>query len=128
MNEVQQGGYSITDVVDLGNHWLRSRGFKRQNFVLTAFAMDLAEYYPDLVDQDSDVYVGSNASKCLKMILPKMNKNKALRYLCEITGNYSKPYDMEDVACDFIRYIDNFQSDHHIIKNNNIKYWNNVLK
>jgi hypothetical protein len=128
MNEVQQGGYSITDVVDLGNHWLRSRGFKRQNFVLTAFAMDLAEYYPDLVDQDSDVYVGSNASKCLKMILPKMNKNKALRYLCEITGNYSKPYDMEDVACDFIRYIDNFQSDHHIRKNNNIKYWNNVLK
>jgi hypothetical protein len=128
MNEVYQGNYSITDVVDLGNHWLRSRGFKRQNFVLTAFAMDLAEYYPGLVDQDSDVYVGSNASKCLKMILPNMKKNDALRHLCEITGGHSKPYDMEDVACDFIRYMENFQSDHHIKKNNGIKYYNNVLK
>ena len=128
INEVQQGGYSITDVVDLGNHWLKSRGFKRQNFVLTAFAMDLAEYYPELVNRDSDVYVGSNASKCLKMILPNMKKNDALRYLCNITGGYSKPYDMEDVACDFIRYINNFQSIDHIKHNNNIKYENNVSK
>jgi len=35
---------------------------------------------------------------------------------------------MEDVACDFIRYIENFQSKHHIEKNNGIKYYNNVLK
>lgn len=118
----------ITDVVDEGNSWLSTNGYRRQNFVLTAFAMDLAEYFPRLVDQDSDVYIGSNASKCLKMILPKMNKNKALRYLCEITGGYSKPYDMEDVACDFIRYIENFQSPDHIKYNNGIKYYNNVLK
>lgn len=30
--------------------------------------------------------------------------NDCLDYLCELTGNYSKKYDMEDVACDFIRY------------------------
>tara|TARA_S200002703_G_scaffold106421_1_gene92415 strand:+ start:1390 stop:2286 length:897 start_codon:yes stop_codon:yes gene_type:complete len=119
---------SIKDVVDKGNDWLLSNNYKRQNFVLTAFAMDLAEYYPKLVDQDSDVYIGSNASKCLKMILPNMKKDKALRYLCDITGGFSKPYDMEDVACDFIRYIGNFQSSDHIKYNNGIKYYNNVLK
>jgi hypothetical protein len=118
----------IKDVVDYGNSYLLKKGYKRQNFVLTAFAMDLAEYFPDIVDRDSDVYVGSNAKKCLKLILPNLKENKALRYLCEITGGFSKPYDMEDVACDFIRYLDNFQSEDHIKLNNGIKYYNNVYK
>lgn len=118
----------IKQVVDEGNRYLMDKGFKRQNFVLTAFAMDLAEYFPERVDRNSDVYVGSNARKCLKLILPHMKHNDALRLLCNETGNKSKPYDMEDVACDFIRYIENFQSDHHIKLNNNIKYYNNVLK
>mgnify|MGYP003624792091 CR=1 FL=1 len=128
INEVQQGGYSITDVVDLGNHWLKSRGFKRQNFVLTAFAMDMAEYFPNMVDRNSDVYVGSNAKKCLKLIMPGVKDNDALRHLCELTNHHSKLYDMEDVACDFIRYIENFQSVDHIKLNKGIKYTNNVLK
>ena len=118
----------IKQVVDFGNSILLSKGIKRQNFVLTAFAMDLAEYFPELVDRESDVYVGSNAKKCLKLILPNMKQDNALRYLCDITGGYSKPYDMEDVACDFIRYIENFQSADHIKLNNNKKYYNNVLK
>lgn len=118
----------IKDVVDYGNSYLLKKGYKRQNFVLTAFAMDLAEYFPDIVDRDSDVYVGSNAKKCLKLILPNLKENKAIRYLCEITGGFSKPYDMEDVACDFIRYLDNFQSEDHIKLNNGIKYYNNVCK
>lgn len=116
----------IKEVVDKGNEWLLSKGYKRQNFVLTAFAMDLAEYLPEKVDRDSDVYVGTNAKKCLKLILPKMKTDEALRYLCDITGGSSKPYDMEDVACDFIRYIENFQSQEHIKNNNNIIYKNNV--
>jgi hypothetical protein len=118
----------IEDVVDEGNSWLIAKGYKRQNFVLTAFAMDMAEYYPALVDRDSDTYVGSNAKKCLKMILPNMKNNEALRHLCDISGGKSKPYDMEDVACDFIRYIENFQSKDHLILNNNITYTNNVHK
>ena len=119
-------GVGIKDVVDEGNRYLMSKGFKRQNFVLTAFAMDLAEYYPHLVDRDSDVYVGSNAKKCLDKILPRVNKDLALRYLCDITGNHSKPYDMEDVACDFIRYKNNFQSPDHIKMNNGVIYKNNI--
>jgi len=118
----------IKEIVDYGNEWLLKKGFKRQNFVLTAFAMDLAEYYPEYVKRDSDVYIGSNAKKCLNLILPNMKQDKALRYLCDITGNFSKPYDMEDIACDFIRYINNFQSNEHILMNNNIKYSNNVCK
>jgi hypothetical protein len=116
----------IKEVVDLGNSWLINKGYKRQNFVLTAYAMDLAEYFPNKVSRDSDVYVGSNARKCLKLILPNMKHDDALRHLCEITGGYSKPYDMEDVACDFIRYIENFQSPDHVVANDGITYKNNM--
>ena len=117
----------IKQVVDYGNKWLIENGFKRQNFVLTAFAMDMAEYFPKLVDQNSDVYVGSNAKKCLKLIMPGVKNDEALRTLCEITGGYSKPYDMEDVACDFIRYLENFQSKEHIEMNNNVIYKNSLI-
>ena len=90
--------------------------------------MDMAEYFPQLVNQNSDVYVGSNARKCLKLILPKMKHDAALRHLCDITYDVSKPYDMEDVACDFIRYIENFQSPDHIEYNKGIVYKNNIKK
>jgi hypothetical protein len=116
---------SIKNLTDIGNEHLLSKGFKRQNFVLTAFSMDMAEYF--FLNKEGDVYVGSNAKKCLKLITPDIkDDNKALKYLCELTGNFSKPYDMEDVACDFIRYIGNFQSEHHIKKNNGIIYKNNI--
>lgn len=126
----------IYQIVDIGNKWLIDRGYKRQNFVLCAFAMDLAEYFPNIVSRDSKVYIGSNARKCLKQIFSNAKgigtnldkTNDCLEYLCDITGNYSKKYDMEDVACDFIRYTNNFQSKHHIEFNNGIKYYNNVLK
>lgn len=126
--------YEIHEVVNIGNQWLLERGFKRQNFVLCAFAMDLAEYFPDLVDPNSRVLVGSNARKCLKLIFPTRSgmgsnldtTNEALEELCEITGNHSKKYDMEDVACDFIRYIQNFQSPAHIESNKGIVYENSL--
>lgn len=118
-------GCSIKELTDVGNEYLLLKGFKRQNFVLTAFSMDMAEYFN--VNKDGDLYAGSNAKKCLKLILPNIkNDNNALKYLCEITGGFSKPYDMEDVACDFIRYINNFQSKHHIDTNNGIIYKKNL--
>ena len=126
----------IYQVVDLANDYLLSNGYKRQTFVLTAFAMDMAEYYPDKVKRDSRVYIGSNATKCLKEIYPQVKgigtnlniTNEILDMLCTKTGNHSYKYDMEDVACDFIRYKNNYQSKHHIEYNNGIKYYNNVFK
>lgn len=119
---VEKDKVGIKDVVDEGNNYLIQLGFKRQNFVLTAFAMDLAEYFPHRVDRNSTTYVGSNAKKCLKKILPGVKTDKALQFLCDQTGNYSKPYDMEDVACDYIRYCENFQSKEHVEFNNGIRY------
>lgn len=126
----------IYELVDIGNEYLQQLGYKKQNFVLTAFAMDMAEYFPDKVKRDSKVYIGTNAKKCLKEIYPNVKgigsnlnvTNDLLDELCNLTGNYSYKYDMEDVACDFIRYKNNFQSPHHIRMNKGIKYYNNVFK
>lgn len=126
----------IFEIVEYGNSILQSMGLKRQNFVLCAFAMDLAEYFPTLVDPDSRVLVGSNARKCLKLIFPTRRgvgsnldvTNESLQELCDITGNFSKKMDMEDVACDFIRYIQNFQSEDHIKLNKGIKYENSLSR
>ena len=135
-NYITDGGEAreIADIVEYGNAILTTNGYKRQHFVLCAFAMDLAEYFPSLVRRDSDVLVGSNARKCLKMIFPDVKgigtnreaTNECLQYLCNITNNVNFRYDMEDVACDFIRYIENFQSPDHIKNNNGIKYKNSL--
>ena len=126
--------YEIYEVVEIGNKYLKDNGYNKQNFVLCAFAMDIAEYFPNLVSRTSRVLVGSNAKKCLKQIFPAVKgmgtnldvTNKHLDLLCNMTGNISEKYDMEDVACDFIRYINNYQSPAHIAANNGIIYENNV--
>ena len=126
----------IFEIADIGNEWLIEKGFRRQNFVLTAFAMDLAEYFPTLVDPKSRVKVGSNAKKCLQQIFPYRRgigtnldvTNEALDELIHLTGNKNNKMDMEDVCCDFIRYIDNFQSLDHVKKNNGQMYTNSLGK
>ena len=127
MDDVKQGGMDIPMIVECGNRYLRQWGFKRQNFVLTAFAMDLVEY-TDLVPKTTDVLCGSNAKKCLKLIFDqaRINENECLQILIDETGGYNNKYDMEDVACDFIRYIQNFQSKDHIEMNNGIVYENSL--
>lgn len=123
----------IYQVVDYGNTILKSMGFNRQNFVLTAFAMDIAEYYPNLVDPMSKIYTGTNATKCLKTIFKKKKKINDFDFLNECCDFLAKrynstPYSVEDSrACDVIRYIQEFQSPAHISKNNNIIYKNNSI-
>lgn len=125
----------IYKIVNKGNEILNEWGFKKQNFVLTAFAMDLAEYFPRMVDRKSKVYAGTNAAKCLKLIFKKTYKqgdfeflNQCMDFLANRYG--AEKYDVEDSrACDVIRYLLEYQSDHHIAMNNGNTYKNNsVLK
>lgn len=123
----------IFEIVDVGNEWLMSRGYKRQNFVLTAFAMDIAEYYPEYVDPQSRTYCGSNAKKCIRKIFSKKGKvsdfdfeNDVLRFLADRYG--STPYSVEDSrACDVWRYFKEYQSPDHIKKNGGVEMLNNSI-
>lgn len=102
----------IKEGVDWCCNWHKSRGFKQWHFVLTAFIMDIAEYLPHLVDRDSHCYYGANCIKAFKMMFIKEKSDKmkndefyekCMTELCRERPT-SKPYDMEDVCCDVIRY------------------------
>ena len=123
----------IYQITDEGNKWLMNKGFKRQGFVLTAFAADLAEYFPLLVDPNSKVYAGSNATKCIKAIFPKIKKVSEFDYINDVlnwqANRYTlTPIDCEDSRnCDLVRYLQEYQSKYHIEKNNNIIMKNNSI-
>jgi hypothetical protein len=135
-NELNTNKLDIYQVTDIGNNWLNKNGFKKQNFVLTAFAADLAEYFPNKVNRFGLVYAGSNAVKCIKAIFPKKDKKiSEFNYINDVLQFQSNrynltPIDCEDSRnCDVVRYFQEYQSKHHIEKNNGkIMKNNSILK
>lgn len=132
-----QNKMEIYQVTDLGNKWLKQKGFKAQNFVLTAFAADVAEYFPHYVDPKSRVYAGTNATKCIKAIFPKKKGTRVsdFDYINDVLSfqadRYSlNPIDCEDTRnCDVVRYFQEYQSKDHIDHNGGMVHKNNsVLK
>lgn len=104
---------SIQKVVNEALRWQSSIGWRKFHFVLTAWAMDLAEYFPNLVDENSDCYHGKNAQEAIKLIFKPMARMKsqdffdrATRAMCNTCG--TRPMDMEDVFCDYVRWLENY--------------------
>lgn len=125
-NEVKSRKHGIIELVDKGNIWLKEYGFKRQNFVLSAFSADVAEYFPQYVDQSSMIYAGTNAQKCIKAIFGKCDQSEAIDFLAKRYN--SVPYSVEDSRlCDPVRYFLEYQSKYHIEKNNGNIYKNNSI-
>lgn len=124
----------IYQVTDYGNKWLNERGFKKQNFVLTAFAADLSEYFPNYVNRLGMTYAGTNATKCIKTIFPKVNKKiSEFEYINDVLSFQSNRYDLTPIDCedsrncDLVRYFQEYQSNHHIANNSGVKMKNNSI-
>ncbi len=117
MNEKGVSGLpEIFEIVDWLNNYNQSNKMKRFTFCYTAFAMDLGEYFPEYVDKWSRVYAGSNATKCLELVLPRVSGkpfdwlNEALQFCIEETSmlvgkKVSTRACMEDVHCDHYRHL-----------------------
>lgn len=124
----------IYQLTDFGNNWLNQHDYNKQYFVLTAFACDLAEYFPQYVDPKSRLYAGTNAKKCIKSIYPKIGKVSEFDYINAVLQHQAEryklnPMDCEDSRnCDVIRYLQEYQSKHHMDKNGGRLYNNSVLK
>lgn len=106
----------IFEIVDWLNKYNQDNKMKRFTFCYTAFAMDLGEYFPEYVDKWSRVYAGSNATKCLELVLPRVSGkpfdwlNEALQFCIEETSmlvgkKVSTRACMEDVHCDHYRHL-----------------------
>lgn len=116
------GGLSIAETVDWANDWHKANGLKQFHFVLTAWVMDIAEYFPKYVDPYSRVHYGSNAVEALSLLFDNDGfKNKkafldaAMDYVVKhLNSPYAqddqergmgKAYSLEDVCCDYVRYV-----------------------
>jgi hypothetical protein len=125
----------IIECVEYCNDFLVKKGYKRQTFVLSATMADIAEYHPNLINPNSMIHAGTNASRCINLIFEKTKRVSNFEYesacIQFLADRYnSTPYSVEDSRlCDVIRYFNEYQSKHHIAFNNNIEYKNNsVLK
>lgn len=107
----------IQAAVDKSLEIQRDLGCKQFKFVLTAWVMDLAEYFPKLVDPNSNCYHGKNAIEAIELcfINTRFKKqefyDKATRLFADVFG--TRPMDVEDAApgCDLIRWVENYIKD-----------------
>ena len=107
---------TIREVVDFMCEWNRDRGMKRFHFQFTATAADLADYFPDIVDPMSHMYYGKNAKESMDMFATKIGRYKKDLYYDYVMESAVKdtggaPRDLEDVMCDYIRYVENYIPD-----------------
>lgn len=128
---LEPGNINIMTFVDEMNAYLNLLGYKKQGFVLSATAADIAEYFPNLINPKSEIYAGTNAKKCIAAIFKKERGVKQLIYETEainfLADRYdSVPYSVEDSRlCDVYRYLYDFQSKHHIEMNGGKTFENN---
>jgi len=103
---------------DLG-HWMwdwnKRNGLRAYKFQYAAFVADVADFYPGHVDRTSAFFYGSNAEECISYLANPLGKGRknSVDFLDAVMGRIyqdtgSVPYDAEDIACDYIRYVENY--------------------
>jgi hypothetical protein len=113
---LRQGGKK--DLRQLGQwmfDWNVANGLRQYKFQYAAVIADVADWYPEYINRESMFYYGTNAVECIGYLAdPVDGKGKksepfldaVMTKIYEDTG--SLPYNAEDVACDFIRWIENY--------------------
>ena len=94
-------------------NWNTKNDMRRFKFPYAAMVADLADYFPEYVDPHSDFMHGKNAEEALALMFrptQRMSKQRfldlSLRTLSNAIGGH--PYDIEDVCCDSIRFVENY--------------------
>jgi len=113
-NFLEQGGKKdLREVGDFMFKWNKDRGLRAFKFQYAAFIADIADWFPDFVNRESVFYYGTNAKECISYLAKKSTRmdeetflDSVMQKVYEDTGGV--PYNMEDVACDFIRWVENY--------------------
>lgn len=110
---VQGRAKGLREIGEWMFEWNRKRDLRAFKFQYAATVADIADFFPQLVEQQSHFFYGTNAVECLSYLFEKPKKMKPIEFLDNImeriyedTG--SVPYDAEDIACDFIRWIESY--------------------
>lgn len=115
-NYLRQGGKK--DLRQLGQwmfDWNAANGLRAYRFQYAAVIADVADWYPEYINRESMFYYGTNAVECIGYLADPINGggkkseeflDAVMNKIYEDTG--SLPYNAEDVACDYIRWIENY--------------------
>ena len=105
----------LREIGDWMFEWNKSNNLRVYRFQYAAIIADIADWFPEFVNTESMFYYGTNAVECIGYLADTPNgKGKkseefldgVMKLIYEETG--SVPYNAEDVACDFIRWIENY--------------------
>jgi hypothetical protein len=96
--------------------WNADNGLRAYRFQYAAIIADVCDWFPEYVHRESMFYYGTNAVECIGYLAkPSSGKGskKSLEFLDAVMHKIyedtnSLPYNAEDVACDFIRWIENY--------------------
>jgi hypothetical protein len=97
--------------------WLKAynqeKGFRVFYFQYAAVLADIADFFPQCVITESHFFYGKNAMECLNYMAERPRSQKPLDFYDALTDKILKdtdavPYNSEDVACDCIRWIENY--------------------
>ena len=95
--------------------WNQDNGLRVYRFQYAAVIADVADWFPEFIERESMFYYGTNAVECIGYLADPVNGggkkseeflDAVMTKIYEDTG--SLPYNAEDVACDFIRWIENY--------------------
>jgi len=106
---------NLREIGDFMFKWNQDNGLRVYRFQYAAVIADIADWYPEFVNKESMFYYGTNAVECIGYLAdPVGGRGKGseefldtvMTKIYEDTG--SLPYNAEDVACDFIRWVENY--------------------
>ena len=109
------GKKTLRQIGEFMFNWNKSQGLRAYKFQYAAVVADIADWFSDFVYTDSLFYYGTNAVECIGYLADPVNgKGKTNQdfldtVMLQIFKDLgSLPYNAEDVACDFIRWIENY--------------------
>tara|TARA_B110000285_G_C14979123_1_gene540433 strand:- start:73 stop:1044 length:972 start_codon:yes stop_codon:yes gene_type:complete len=115
-NFLREGGKK--DLRELGEwmfKWNADNGLRAYRFQYAAVIADVCDWYPEFMNRESMFYYGTNAVECIGYLADPVEKKgkKSEEFLDAVMNKIYKdtgslPYNAEDVACDFIRWIENY--------------------
>lgn len=111
--EREPGPKKLREVGDWMLRWNVHHGLKQYHFQYAAFVADIADWFPQFVDRTSYFYYGSNAEQCISYLAEKPRGMKKVDFLDAVMTRAMEdtdglPYNLEDVCCDFIRWVENY--------------------
>ena len=110
---VKGGKKDLREIGSFMLNWNVENGLRQYHFQYAAIVADIADWFPEFVNKESLFYYGSNAIQSISYLANPTKKMKSDQLVDEImmslfadTGGF--PYNVEDVCCDFVRWIENY--------------------